>query len=261
MSDKEDLARSIVLAAIAAAGPGSGAPTSWRHRVDDMIPQVAAMLGESSWQMRGAMEMLDAAVIVTHVHHVEFEESSQRWVIWFANEDGSPQMSNGRKPEPEKIRSDRVDGPGKRLAGTIERLQAGDRIVIWKVMQRSNKEGDDTKFRVARHLEVTKRSDSDQPAPSQRASAPRRQEEEEPPPPPPPDVPERSDSDPMGQVEYNRLRKNAEAKLGPQGWRDALDELEIRQIDIFKTPLSKREWRETVAPVLREVAEAQEVTG
>ena len=35
------------------------------------------------------------------------------------------------------------------------------------------------------------------------------------------------------------------------------------EIDIFKTPLSKREWRETVAPVLREVAEARsaEVAG
>jgi hypothetical protein len=167
MSRSNDEIPAIIAAAIAAAGPKGTNEAQWKAKVNDAIPYVVSMLGEGSRQWRLAAEMLEAQIFTgLYVGHT-VEESSTRCVVQIDTERPSKKYPDGIEP----IRSHRTDNPqGKAMQARLERLEPGQRIVVWKSMETTA--ADDTmKVRVLAHFEVLpqRRGDS---TPAPRDSAP-----------------------------------------------------------------------------------------
>jgi len=162
----EDELRAIVLGAIAAAPTLTGIqPGVWIAKVNEAIPFVAAMMRKGalpehdSRQIRNAREVAEAEVFTGVYLAHQIETSSTRVLVEFSSE--------RKDAERESIRSHRTDtSAGKVMLARLDKLNSGDRIVIFKAMEEmSGSQG--RKVRTLVHFEtLPQRSDTQQAAAS-----------------------------------------------------------------------------------------------
>ena len=120
----------IVVAAIAAAG-NMNSSVAWKSKINQLIPEVAALLGQRSFQMRRALAMLDASVFTAPFVDAVLEETSKRLVVSFEHA-----VDRDHPDGRETIRTERTDTPtGKRMAERLHDVQPGQTLLCWKVLE------------------------------------------------------------------------------------------------------------------------------
>ena len=123
-------AEMIVIGAIAAAG-NMNSSVAWKSRINQLVPEVAAVLGPRSFQMRRALMMLDAAVFSAPFVEAKLEESSTRMIVSLEHA-VDKDHPDGR----EHVRTERTDQPtGKRMAERLADVKAGQTLLCWKVLE------------------------------------------------------------------------------------------------------------------------------
>jgi hypothetical protein len=133
MADKDgtseaDLAaaRDILIGAIAAAGANGAPSINWQHRVDMMVPHVAAMMEPGSDLMRRSLMCLDVDYIGGYFQSAVEEKTTGRLVVTIQNYKG----------EEETIRTEHVNTmAGADMKARLAKLAVGDRILIYKAME------------------------------------------------------------------------------------------------------------------------------
>jgi len=126
MADSSDI-KAIVAAACAAAGPVTGAAPAWKMRVNELVPEIAALMSEGSRAWKAAEAILEADHISGVYLRSELEETSTRLLVTI--------MANNSAEE-EHLRTPRTDTPeGKRMQNKLSYVKPGDRIHIWKVIE------------------------------------------------------------------------------------------------------------------------------
>ena len=160
--ENEDIIPSIIVAAVAAAGPKGSNDAQWKAKINDAIPQIAAMLNDRTRQWHIAEEVLGAAVFVAaYVDHT-VEESSKRCVVRIDSGKPSKNYPDGIEP----IRTHRTDNAqGKAMKERLDKLTKGDEIVVWKAIEASD-DGNE-KYRVLVNFETRpKRKDTQDRTPT-----------------------------------------------------------------------------------------------
>jgi len=156
--DTNDLIPSIIVAAIAAAGPKGSNEAAWKGKINDAIPHIASMIHDGGRQWKIAEEVLNASVFVaTYVGH-EVEQSSTRVVVHIDTGKSTKNYPDGIEP----IRTHRTDNAqGRNMKRRLDTLQKGDEIVVWKALESVGDGSDAHKVRVLVHYETRpKRKDS-----------------------------------------------------------------------------------------------------
>jgi hypothetical protein len=156
MSEPTELIPSIIAAAIAAAGPKGSNDGAWKAKINEAIPHVASMLGEHSRQWRIAAEVLGASVFTaTYVDHA-VEESSTRVLVHLDTGKPTKNYPDGIEP----IRTHRTDNAqGRSMKERLDRLSAGDEVVVWKALESMGDGADANKVRVLVHFETRPKRD------------------------------------------------------------------------------------------------------
>ena len=152
--DTNDLIPSIIVAAIAAAGPKGSNEAAWKGKINDAIPHIASMIHDGGRQWKIAEEVLNASVFVaTYVGH-EVEQSSTRVVVHI--DTGKPTKNYPEGIEP--IRTHRTDNAqGRNMKRRLDTLDHGDEIVVWKALESVGDGSDAHKVRVLVHYETRPR--------------------------------------------------------------------------------------------------------
>ena len=160
--ENQDIIPSIIVAAVAAAGPKGSNDAAWKAKINDAIPHIAAMAHEGTRQWRIAEQVLGAAVFVAEYvdHHVE--DTSKRCLVHIDTGKPTKNYPDGIEP----IRTHRTDNAqGKAMKARLDSLTKGDEIVVWKALEQ-NDSGDE-KYRVLVHFETRpKRHDTQQRNPN-----------------------------------------------------------------------------------------------
>jgi hypothetical protein len=143
-------AQMIVVGAIAAAG-NMNSSVAWKSRLNQLIPEVAAVLGPRSFQMRRALAMLDAAVFTAPFVDAVLEESSTRMVV-SVEHPIDKDHPDGRQ----RLRTERTDTPtGKRMAERLHDVRPGQTLLCWKVHEEMRSgENAGRSVAVLMHIEV-----------------------------------------------------------------------------------------------------------
>lgn len=128
----DDVIPSIIAAAVAAAGPMGNSEGAWKAKINRAIPFITAMIHDGSRQWKTAAEVLEASVFTgTYVRH-EIEESSTRTILYVDVGRPSENYPDGI----ENISCQRTDNAaGKDQLARIERLEPGDELALWRVME------------------------------------------------------------------------------------------------------------------------------
>lgn len=149
--ENQDIIPSIVVAAVAAAGPKGSNDAAWKAKINDAIPHIAAMIHDGTRQWRIAEEVLDASVFVaTYIDH-EIEESSTRAVVHIDTGKPTKNYPDGIEP----IRTHRTDNAqGRSMKARLDKLERGDEIVVWKALEAMGDGADAQKVRVLVHFET-----------------------------------------------------------------------------------------------------------
>jgi hypothetical protein len=245
MSEPTELIPSIIAAAIAAAGPKGSNDGAWKAKINEAIPHVASMLGEHSRQWRIAAEVLGASVFTaTYVDHA-VEESSTRVLVHLDTGKPTKNYPDGIEP----IRTHRTDNAqGRSMKERLDRLSAGDEVVVWKALESMGDGADANKVRVLVHFETRPKRDrpaggatpggTERPAGDDVALSPSS--------PPPPPLTDAIDSDRL-----HAWREGAIARLGMDGTTVLRAELKTRGYDF--DGVSEIEWDEIVRPIIRDL--------
>jgi hypothetical protein len=123
-------AQMIVIGAMAAAG-NMNSSIAWKGRINALIPEVAAVLGSRSSQMRRALAMSRATIFTAPFAKAELEPSSTRMIV---------SLEHGvDKDHPDgfqHIRTERTDSQtGKRMAEKLKEVKPGNTLLCWKVLE------------------------------------------------------------------------------------------------------------------------------
>jgi hypothetical protein len=167
MSDLHD---DVVRLAIAAAGPVGNNEAAWRHRVDELTPQIAAMFrpplqGRENDAMTPAVtarKVLDASVFTGEYVDHALEDSSKRLVVRIKSEttDTKEKESDGT----EHIRSEPLWTPyGRLMKSKLDQLVTGQKVTCFKHLEQIDAS---RKVRVLVHLVPGKRPEGDQERPT-----------------------------------------------------------------------------------------------
>lgn len=235
-----DQAVTATSASLGEVAAGKLSQSEYQRMLRSAMGVLSDIAGENSPLLQYATEMLEGQHIVTFVGRLELEQSSQRWIIWFADQDGNPQQDARRKVV-ESIRTDRIDGPyGAEVTAMIDSISVGDRVRILKVMEPMAK-GDD-RVRVARRII---KMGTGKVA---RTASPARPEQ-----PPTPD-----EQQAPSTFNLEAMLQAAQAKLGTQyRWDYALTL--CRDADVKLEGIDSHEaWRQRVVPLLRKAAAVPE---
>ncbi len=127
----DDIAR-VVAAACAAAGPVGSNPGAWKGKVNDLIPEIAAMMSDHSHQWKQAEAVLDADHVSCVYLSYELEDTSQRLIVGIMA-DNAQEMETMRTPP-------MYTQAGKRMRERLDKVQRGDRMHIWKVVEATRKD-------------------------------------------------------------------------------------------------------------------------
>ncbi len=127
----DDIAR-VVAAACSAAGPVGNNPGAWKGKVNDLIPEIAAILSPHSHQWKQAESILDADHVSCIYLCYEPEETSQRLIVQIIA-DNAQEMETMRTPP-------MYTQAGKRMRERLNKVQRGDRMHIWKVVEATRKD-------------------------------------------------------------------------------------------------------------------------
>jgi hypothetical protein len=167
MSDLHD---DVVRLAIAAAGPVGNNEAAWRHRVDELTPQIAAMFrpplqGRENDAMTPAVtarKVLDASVFTGEYVDHALEDSSKRLVVRIKSEttDTKEKESDGT----EHIRTEPMWTPyGRLMKSKLDQLVTGQKVTCFKHLEQIDAS---RKVRVLVHLVPGKRPEGDQERPT-----------------------------------------------------------------------------------------------
>lgn len=138
----------IVLAAVAAAGPNDGSG-DYTQRVIDNARQISAYLSEGSVVAKAVQQMTDAKKFVGIIRSIKKENSSTRGYILI--ETGTDREKEGIPAGHEAVRTERTDNPdGKRMANLVKNDLINHRVLVWVEVEEM-KSGN--KVRVLRHVE------------------------------------------------------------------------------------------------------------
>jgi hypothetical protein len=166
--DTNDLIPSIIVAAIAAAGPKGSNEAAWKGKINDAIPHIASMIHDGGRQWKIAEEVLNASVFVaTYVGH-EVEESSTRVVVQIDTGKATKNYPDGIEP----IRTHRTDNAqGRNMKRRLDTLHHGDEIVVWKALESVGGGSDGHKVRVLVHYETRPNRKDSSAGPGEGSSA------------------------------------------------------------------------------------------
>lgn len=251
MTEQTELIPMILAAAVASAGPRGTNEGQWMAKVNDAIPPVAAMMHDASRQWHIAAEVLGAAVFVgTYVdHHVE--ESSTRVIVRLNTGKPTKNYPDGIEP----IRTHRTDGAqGRSMKERLDRLTAGDEIVVWKALE-ANDDGTE-KYRVLVHFAVRPKRTNSPDRGTAVAAAPvgdgRPVEERH----ARPSGPSTDLTDAVDSDRLNLWREKTIALLGIDGMSDLRASLAEGGYDF--NGVSEIEWDEIVRPIIRTMINSKE---
>jgi hypothetical protein len=248
--ESDEIIPAIIAAAVAAAGPKGANDGAWKAKVNEAIPHIASMVNPASRQWHIAEEVLGASVFVgTYVdHHVE--ESSTRCVVHIDTGKATKNYPDGIEP----IRTHRTDNAqGRSMKERLDRLSAGDELVVWKALESMGDGADANKVRVLVHFETRpKRKDSPgrSPAPASdgrpvesaasasAGSGPRRD-----------DYTDAIDSERIVGWRHATLERLSEAEMGKLN-----SALAKRGYDFYG--VSEVEWVDVVRPLIRSIIES-----
>ncbi|HXG72127.1 MAG TPA: hypothetical protein VNJ04_16070 [Gemmatimonadaceae bacterium] len=127
----DDIAR-VVAAACSAAGPVGNNPGAWKGKVNDLIPEIAAMMSDHSHQWKQAEAILDADHVSCVYLSYELEETSQRLIVGIMA-DNAQEMETMRTPP-------MYTPAGRRMRERLDKVQRGDRMHIWKVVEATRRD-------------------------------------------------------------------------------------------------------------------------
>lgn len=239
MSEPNELIPMILAAAVASAGPRGTNEGQWMAKVNDAIPPIAAMMHDGSRQWGIASEVLGAAVFVgTYVdHHVE--ESSTRVVVRIDTGKATKNYPDGIEP----IRTHRTDNAqGRSMKERLDRLTAGDEIVVWKALESMGDGADANKVRVLVHFsQRPKRTPSGEPASPSTAREQRADHA-------PPAAPEAL-TDSTNSKRLQMWRTGARETLTADEYEELC--ILLRQSGFDFDGVSEVEWNEYVRPLIR----------
>lgn len=144
----------IVLAAVGAAGPVAGDPTSWLDRVTDLSARIAVLCSDRSRPARKVQSILASKVFTATVVGGKLETSSTRGIVNLKTKE-TQQHPDGL----EQVRTERTDSPdGAAMWSQIKGLK-GHRVALWVEVQEYN--GGAAKVRVVQHFEDLGLADAD----------------------------------------------------------------------------------------------------
>lgn len=149
MSERDQLVQSIIVAAIAAAGPRGTNDAAWKGKINGNISAITAMMNEGTRQWKNAVEVLDADIFVATFKGYELEESSKRLIVTLYTKP-SKRYPDGLEP----IRTHRTDNAaGRMMEAKLKDLRVDDEIIVWKAMETSAHDPE-LKVRVLVHFET-----------------------------------------------------------------------------------------------------------
>lgn len=156
-------ARLIVATACAAAGKAENIP-AWKGRVNTLIPEVGAMLGERSSQMKRALMMAEAVVFTAEFIGFEMSQASKRYEVKLVHA-----VDKDHPQGVQTIGTDRSDtGPGKAMLAHLEIVRPGNTLLCWKGFEKRA----GRRYAVLMHFEVLpdrpKDADDTGPTPADR---------------------------------------------------------------------------------------------
>jgi hypothetical protein len=251
----DEVIPSIIAAAIAAAGPMGNNEGAWKAKINRAIPFITSMINDGSRQWKTAAEVLDAQVFTgSYVRH-EIEESSTRTILYV--DVGRP--SDNYPDGIENISCQRTDNAaGKDQLARIERLEPGDELALWRVMEPIA--GTNKSRRTLVHFETRpKRTQS--PAGAPPVAPPAREQESGPPPstPAPSDPPREAPlTTEINTERLNRWRAGAKSYLTDFEHDRLVEQLGSQGYDL--DGVSEVEWDDIVRPVIRGIVEQREET-
>lgn len=135
--------QSIILAAVASAGPVGGDEAEWNARVQDQVVNIAVMLSDTS-PVSQALENFAATgkPFPATIIGGRVEKTSTRLIVKLRNKDG----------EVESIRTDRTDTPTGLAMGNKVRSLVDHRVLVWKQIEMFGSGSTQQKVRILRHV-------------------------------------------------------------------------------------------------------------